>query len=273
MSSIARASGVVAARASVALLERLDAVVPWAAITDPGPGRPHNEDRWLTDDPHGVFALADGMGGYNAGEIASEIAVRTVVELVGALHEAGLPTDAALSRAVAAAHAGIVDFAHARPECLGMGTTVVAAVIDGARLTVAHVGDSRAYLMRGGVLRRITADHSVGQQMLDAGRLSDEQVRRLPARGILTRALGVESEPPQADLNALDWLPGDLLMLCSDGLTDSLDDAALAAVLGRSGLALADGVRELLAAALGAGCTDNVTILIAGGVRAPALNH
>jgi serine/threonine protein phosphatase PrpC len=273
MSSIAHGPEVVAARSSVALLERQDAIVPWAAVTDPGPARPHNEDRWQTDDAHGVFALADGMGGYSAGEVAGEIAVRTVAELVGALHEAGLPIRDALERAVAAAHAGIVEYAHARPECLGMGTTLVAAAIRDGRLTVAHVGDSRAYLMRGGQLRRITADHSIGQQMLEAGHLSQAQVRRLPARGILTRALGIESEPPLADVAVLDWIAGDVLLLCSDGLTDSLDDRALAEVLGRAGFGLADAARDLMAAALAAGCTDNVTVLIAGGARAAALNH
>jgi serine/threonine protein phosphatase PrpC len=273
MSSIVQGSEVLAARSQVALLERPDAAVPWAVVTDSGPARPHNEDRWRSDDAHGVFALADGMGGYNAGEIASEIAVRTVAELVGALHEAGLPTDGALARAVAVAHAGILDFARARPECLGMGTTLVAAAICDGQLTVAHVGDSRAYLMRAGVLRRITADHSIGQEMLLEGRMTAAQVRRLPARGILTRALGTDGEPPRADVALLDWLPGDLLMLCSDGLTDSLDDDRLAAVLGRPGVTRAGAAAELMAAALAAGCTDNITLLIAGGARAPVLNH
>jgi protein phosphatase len=273
MSSIVLGPEVLAARSQVALLERPDAVVPWVVVTDAGPSRPHNEDRWRTDDAHGVFALADGMGGYNAGELASEIAVRTVAELVGALHEAGLPTDDALERAVSVAHAGILDFAHARPECLGMGTTLVAAVICDGRLTVAHVGDSRAYLLRDGVLRRITADHSIGQKMLLEGRMTTAQIRRLPARGILTRALGIDADPPRADVALLDWLPDDLLLLCSDGLTDSLDDDHLAAVLARPGITRAGAAGELMAAALAAGCIDNITLLIAGGARVPGRDH
>ena len=260
-------------RASGAVVASADAPVPWALVTDPGPGRPHNEDRWRVDDASGVFVLADGMGGYNAGEVASEIATRTVAERVGALRAAGLPPADAMRRAVCAAHAGIVEFAHTRPECLGMATTLVAASIDGGRLTVAHVGDSRAYLYRDGVLRRLTRDHSIGQQMLDAGRMTASQVRRLPARGILTRALGIETEPPVADVATLDWRAGDLLLLCSDGLTDSLDDALIAAALEAPGAALPKLASELIVAALARGCTDDATVLLARGARAAPAGH
>jgi PPM family protein phosphatase len=273
MSGIGLGQAVVAARSSLALREHSGVPVPWAAVSDAGPTRPHNEDRWGIDDTCGVFALADGMGGYSAGEVASEIAVQTVTEGVGALRAAGLSTADALVRAVATAHAGIVDFARARPECLGMGTTLVAAVVADGRLTVVHVGDSRAYLFRAGSLRRLTSDHSIGQQMLDGGRLSEAQVRRLPARGILTRALGIEADPPVAALASLDWHAGDLLLLCSDGLTDSVDDRQLATTLLLHPRSLADGARDLIAAALGAGCTDNLTVLLAGGARAGTLEH
>lgn len=273
MSGIGLGQAVVAARSSLALRERSDVAVPWAVVSDPGPSRRHNEDRWRIDDTHGVFALADGMGGYSAGEVASEIAVQTVAEGVGALRAAGLSTADALLRAVATAHAGIVDVARTRPECLGMGTTVVAAVVARGRLTVVHVGDSRAYLLRAGSLRRLTSDHSIGQQMLDGGRLTEAQVRRLPARGILTRALGIDADPPVAALVSLDWHAGDLLLLCSDGLTDSVDDRQLGATLMQRSRSLAEGARDLIAAALGAGCTDNLTVLLAGGVRAGALDH
>jgi len=273
MSGIGHGHEVVATRSSVALISRPDARVPWAAVTDPGCARRHNEDRFQVDDTHGVFALADGMGGYNAGEVASELAVRTVAEAVGALHDAGLSSDDALDRAVLAAHAGIVEFAQSCPGCLGMGTTLVAAAIDGARLTVAHVGDSRAYRWRDGVLSRLTTDHSIGQQMLDTGRLTPELVRRLPARGILTRALGVEGDAPRADLAVLDWRAGDLLLLCSDGLTDSLDDAVVAQVLAAARAPLPLLARELIAASLAAGCSDNVTVLLAGGSPVGAGAH
>jgi protein phosphatase len=249
-----------------------DAPIAWAAASEGGPARRHNEDRWAADVAGGVFALADGMGGYNAGEVAAEIAVRTVAQGVTALREAGLSIADALARAVATAHAGIVDYARTRPECLGMATTLVAAAVDGDALTVVHVGDSRAYLLRDGVLRRLTADHSVGQQMLEAGRLTESQVRRMPSRGILTRALGIASEPPLVDVFRGDWRVGDLLLLCSDGLTDALDDAGIARAAAADS-PLHDRARALLAAALSQGGTDDSTVLLAGDLRAAAFSH
>ena len=257
----------------VAVAARPDAPLPWAMVTDAGPARRHNEDRWGVDDTHGIFVLADGMGGYNAGEVAAEIAVRTVAQGVGALRAAGLPTVDALMRAVASAHAGILEFAHARAGCLGMGTTVVAAAIDGRTLTIAHVGDSRAYVFRGGLLRRLTSDHSIGQQMLDTGRMNEAQVRRLPARGILTRALGIETESPEIAVAQHAWSDGDVLVLCTDGLTDALEDAAIVSVLGASDVTLATCARELVVAALARGCTDDTTVLLAGGLPAGAPRH
>jgi len=261
------------ALASLALVERAGAAVPWAALSVPGPGRGHNEDRWAVDDACSVFALGDGMGGYSAGEVASEIAVRTVSEMVGALREAGLGTEDALVRAFAAAHAGILDFAHSRPECLGMGTTLVVAAVTGERLRLAHVGDSRAYRLRGDALSRLTTDHSIGQQMIDAGRLADAQVRRLPARGILTRALGIGAEAPTPAVSVVDWRPDDLLLLYSDGLSDRLDDATLAWLLGQRDAGLGDLVQSLIAEALAAGGTDDVSALLAGGPRRGGGSH
>jgi protein phosphatase len=272
MAAILDAPRSLTALASVALVERADAALPWAALSLPGPGRDHNEDCWRVDDTRGLFALGDGMGGCMAGEVASEVAVRTVVERVGALLDARLAAADALVRATAAAHAGIVAFARTRSECLGMGTTLVAAAVRADRLTLAHVGDSRAYRLRGGKLKSLTADHSIGQQMVDAGRLSEAEVRRLPVRGILTRALGIGAASPVPTVTATDWLPGDLLMLCSDGLTDRLEDGAIAALLAgddaRAVQPLGVRAQALIAAALAAGCTDDVTVLLAGGASA-----
>lgn len=260
-------------RSSTAVVDRVDAPVPWAAVTDPGPRSAHNEDCWQVHDRRAVFALADGMGGHSAGEVAAGIAVRTVTDMTAALCDAGFAPADAMARAVASAHGGIRDFARARPECLGMGTTVVAAAVSGRHLVVAHVGDSRAYLFRAGRLRRLTSDHSIGQQMLDTGRLTEDQVRRLPARGILTRALGIEAEAPVAGIVEHDWAPGDRLLLCSDGLTDPLDDAAIAQVLERGADDLAGIALELIVAALLRGGTDNVTVLLAGGSVPTAIAH
>jgi protein phosphatase len=292
MSGIGHDHELVAARSSTALTGSPPACLapagmPWTALTDPGCARRHNEDRFRVDPRLGAYALADGMGGYNAGEVASGIAVSVFCEAVGALREAGLPLIDAMRGAIAAAHAGIVECVRARPECLGMGTTLVAAAIDGGRLTVAHVGDSRAYRWRDGALLALTVDHSIGQQMLDRGRMTASQVRRMPARGILTRALGVAGDAPCPDLASVDWRPGDLLMLCTDGLTDRLDDRAIGAALagsavpaGPAGSAGAVGpvgtaglaaiAHALIAAALSAGCADNVTVVLAGGPSPPA---
>ena len=270
-----------APRASVAVFERLDGPVPYVGISNPGPARAHNEDRWQVDEAHAVFVLADGMGGYNAGEVASEIAVRTVAELVGALRDSGLGDHDALVRAVAAAHANILEFAHARPECLGMGTTLVAAAFDEGGLTLAHVGDSRAYRLRDGQLERLTRDHSLGQQMLDSGGLTEAQLNRLPARGILTRVLGVEHETAQPDVARFDWRADDLLLLCTDGLSDSLDDAAIGRILAPTGhpgtpalpFPLSDVAQRLIASAQAGGGADDVTVLLAGGWHRGLANH
>lgn len=273
MSATGHSAFVVVTRSSSAVVERTDAGLPWAAVTDAGPCRAHNEDCWQVHDRLPVFALADGMGGYNAGEVAAEIAVRTVTDLTGALCDAGLGPSDAMVRAMASAHAGLRDFARSRPECLGMGTTLVAAAVLHDRLVVAHVGDSRAYRVRGGRLQRLTADHSIGQQMLDAGRLTEAQVRRLPARGILTRALGIEPQAPEIDVAEHDWLPGDRLLLCSDGLTDPLDDMSIAAVFARTDGGLGAIARALIVEALLRGGTDNVTALIAGAAPPSATAH
>jgi protein phosphatase len=273
MAAIFDASRGLTAPSSVALVERADTAVPWAALSVPGPCREHNEDCWCVDDARVVFALGDGMGGYSAGEVASEIAVRTVAEMAGALLDARLAAEDALVRATVAAHAGIIEFAHTRPECLGMATTVVAAVVSADRLTLAHVGDSRAYRLRGARLSRLTADHSIGQRMVEAGRVSEVQARRLPARGILTRALGIGAASPVPSVTSTDWRAGDLLLLCSDGLTDRLDDAAIAALLGRPDALLGERAQSLIAEALAAGGTDDVTVLLAGGPRGPRGAH
>jgi protein phosphatase len=153
-----------------------------------------------------------------------------------------------------------------------MGTTLVVAVIDHDLLSIAHVGDSRAYLLREGTLTQVTTDHSVAQQMLDAGEISLAQARRIIARACLTRAVGLRERPPQVQLSHVRWREGDRVLLCSDGLTDALDDdrlrdCLLRAVSGAAPAAdaAARAVHDLVEAALRAGCQDNVTVLLAGG--------
>jgi protein phosphatase len=243
-----------------------------AAASDAGRSRGHNEDSWCVDPATGLLAVADGMGGYNAGEVASSLAVQSVAaclrEDAAAVQGQGDDLDL-LARAVEAANAAILALAARRPECLGMGTTVVLARLAGPRLSYAHVGDSRLYLMRGDRLARLTRDHSVGQAMIDAGIAESAQLRRATLGGVLTRALGVE-RTVQADFGVVEIEPGDVLLLCSDGLTDLVTDEAIAACL-RRGSGAAGRAEALVRAALDAGGSDNVTAVVALPAEACAL--
>lgn len=241
--------------------------------TDCGPVRENNEDALLLDTEMLVFVVADGMGGHAAGEIASEMAVRTVHGiLVGAddpdetrLVRGDDVADAAdvmrerLRYAMNQASVQIRRMSEERPETRGMGTTVVVLVLDGGVAHLAHVGDSRAYLLRDGKLTRLTRDHTVVQQEIDAGRLTPELARVLPHRNILTQSVGFHGpvEPETAHRAAKG---GDVFVLCTDGLTDALDDEALTKVLaGRLPEEMADALTD---AALLAGAEDNVTVAV-----------
>ncbi len=235
----------------------------YAALSDTGLVRPHNEDRWGAVDDEGLFVVADGMGGYNAGEIAAELAVRTACERIRQTNGGAAVLNAAMQSALERCNHEIRVYAAAHPDCLGMGTTIIVCVIRGDRLHVAHIGDSRAYLLRDGLLRRVTRDHSIGQQITDSGALTEDQVRHLPGRGILTRALGVE-ESVASEINVFDWQPRDTLLLCSDGLTDVVPDQQIEQLLIASAAGGPDGqARVLVEAALKAGGCDNVTALVA----------
>lgn len=234
--------------------------------SDAGPVRPHNEDRWQASPGDGLYVVADGMGGYRAGEIAAEVAVATACRLLPGFLEQD-DAAAAMQRAFDACNREIRERAAGNPDCLGMGTTLVACLVRGSALYVAHIGDSRAYRMRDGQLHRLTRDHSIGQQVADSGMLTEAQVRQLPGRGILTRALGVE-QSVACDCAVFDWMPTDQLLLCSDGLSDRVADEAIGRLLLESGAAgpLAQA-EALVAEALRAGGCDNITALV---VRAAA---
>ncbi len=260
-------------------LERLsgDVRLVHAAVSESGPVRIHNEDRWQAVAQAGLFVVADGMGGYAAGEIAAEIAVQTACRLIPLSlptrlpreHAAGMSSrepqpgvEYALRLAHDTCNAQILEYAAGNPGCLGMGTTLVSCLIRDSRLHVAHVGDSRAYLLRDGMLKRLTRDHSVGQELLDGGSLSAAQLRHLPGRGILTRALGVEPTV-HSDCDSWDWRTDDTLLICTDGVADLVDDERIRQLLIG---AAADGAcaqaKALVAAALQAGGNDNATALV-----------
>lgn len=234
--------------------------------THPGLVRENNEDALAFDAASGVAVLADGMGGYNAGEMASAMAVTLIrADLAHwLLHEGAACSAAELERAVRQAvqkaNFGIYNAANGNPQFAGMGTTVVVAVLHGAQLVLAHVGDSRIYRFRHGALAQLTHDHSLLQEQLDAGLLTPEQARFATHKNLVTRALGVEPDV-QVDVQQLPLHEEDILLLCSDGLTDMLDDALIAATLAqpRSLQARADA---LIAQANEAGGRDNISALL-----------
>jgi protein phosphatase len=221
--------------------------------TDKGQLRANNEDAFLVDDAHGVFAVADGMGGHQGGEIAS----RTAIEALRAEHARGTGIDAAIvsaNRAVIARAAG-----HADLE--GMGTTMTAAAAaEGRRFVIGHVGDSRAYLLHEGSLRRITEDHSLVEEMVRDGRLTPEQAEAHPQRAIVTRALGLD-EDVDVDVYRVDVEPGDRMVLCSDGLTVMVRERDVERI-GRTEPDPQRAAELLVAAANEAGGEDNITVVV-----------
>ena len=238
----------------------------YCALTDVGCVRANNEDAVRVDEAHGIAVLADGMGGYNAGEVASAMAVEHIGGALAAwLDEAGKDATAhatlrAMEESTDQANRRIFESANTHPDYAGMGTTVVLALLRDAQLLVGHAGDSRAYRWREGALTQLTRDHSLLQEQLDAGLITPQQAAVSGYRSWVTRALGVEDtvllETGQHDLRA-----GDTILLCSDGLTEMVPDAALAAMLGEAA-PLPVLAQQLIDAAKAAGGRDNVSVIL-----------
>ena len=237
------------------------------AAIDKGRARDNNEDSVALDEDCALAVLADGMGGYNAGEVASGMATSFIrTELGRWLHQAGAEaSDAEVRRAmdicVDNANRAIFNAANADPKYAGMGTTLVVAVFRGPHLLVGHVGDSRAYRLRAGKLAQITRDHSLLQEQIDAGLISPEQAAFAAHKNLVTRAVGVE-DTVMLETHLHDVLPGDLYLLCSDGLSDMVDDGTLTQLL-KSHAVLADTGRALIDAANDAGGKDNISLVLA----------
>ena len=206
------------------------------ALTDTGRSRDNNEDALVFDEETGVAVLADGMGGYNAGEVASSMATTLIRDGICAwLRGAGALDDGAAVRQamedyVQDANLAIFQAANANPQYSGMGTTLVMAVFRDSMVHVGHVGDSRCYRLRGGVLQQITRDHSLLQEQLDAGLVTPEQALHSNIRNLVTRAVGVEAMT-LLEVNSFLIEPGDLYLLCSDGLSDMVQEAAIAKIV------------------------------------------
>ena len=236
------------------------------ARTDCGRVRSNNEDAVSVDAQANIAVLADGMGGYNAGEVAARMATGLIGSEMGrwlAPVEA-LPAGGDLRRALETcvdnANQAIYDAAHSHPEYAGMGTTLVAGVFSGERLVLAHVGDSRCYRLRAGVLQQLTRDHSWLQEQLDAGLLTPQQAAVSANRNLVTRALGVEPLV-RVEINEFKIEPHDLFLMCSDGLSEMLCADEIAALLA-TGASLEETTTRLIAAANANGGRDNISVLL-----------
>ena len=238
----------------------------FCAHTDAGRTRKNNEDSVVFDEATRLAVLADGMGGYNAGEVASGMATSFICsEMVRWLLEAGEQTHSgqvrrAIEICVHNANLSIFNAAGANPHYAGMGTTLVMGVFRGQKLLLGHVGDSRCYRLRGKKLAQITKDHSLLQEQMDAGLLTPAQAALSPNRNLVTRAMGVENSV-MLELHEHEVEPGDLYLMCSDGLSDMVDDAAIASTL-QAGLSLSQVAEELVDKANENGGRDNITVLL-----------
>ena len=239
----------------------------YAGLTDKGLLRENNEDALAIDPLQSIAVLADGMGGYNAGEIASAMAVTFVkAELSRWLQETAMRSRTrdirqAIEACVINANQSIYNAAKANPHFSGMGTTLVVGVFDQSRVLVANVGDSRCYMWRDHVLTQLTRDHSLLQEQLDAGLLTAEQAKVATHKNLVTRALGVE---PGVLVDVFEHvpMPGDVYLMCSDGLCDMVDDEDMAQILSDSG-SLTDQAHALIRAANDAGGRDNISVILA----------
>lgn len=239
--------------------------------TDPGRIRANNEDAYLLDDRLRLFAVADGVGGAEGGEVASRIAVETLGEAMPDLlgdrdrtPPAGRPSGegaelTALRSAVSFAHRNIRAAVGKQTGLAGMGTTLTALLLANKRAYVAHIGDSRAYHLRAGELTQITNDHSVVAEQVRAGRLTAGEAKTSPYRHVITRALGI-AEDAVPELAERTVQKNDSFLLCTDGLTEMVDDAEISAIL--SNTAPRDAVKKLIDAANSRGGVDNITVVV-----------
>ena len=237
-----------------------------AAVTDRGRKRTSNEDAFGFSVEHGVYVVCDGMGGAAAGEVASSLAVdETMRLLTNRSAENELTADA--EQAVSAANQAIFTRAERNPALNGMGTTLVALLVSESHAWMVNVGDSRGYRLRSSNphLEQITVDHSLVDEQVRMGQMSQVEALRSPLRNVITRALGTQSSVTP-DIFALEAEVGDLFLLCSDGLTRELSDTAIETIL-RSDVSLEELCARLVAAANQAGGNDNITCLL---VRASA---
>ena len=241
-------------------------------LTDVGLVRDQNEDAVASDLTIGLLILADGMGGYRAGEVASEIAVLTLTaEMTESLRNFdantiydgdAMPESEMLIDAVERANSAIFQVSHEQSQCAGMGTTLVAAVFSNNKLTVGHIGDSRMYRLRAQALTQLTEDHSLLQEQINAGLITKEQAKLSTNKNLVTRALGIE-EHVELEINEFSVEVNDCYLLCSDGLSDFIDDDVILNILLNANGDIDLAANLLVQAANGQGGCDNISVIIA----------
>lgn len=245
-------------------------ILEFSAQSDTGQVREHNEDAIIVCAEYGCVVLADGMGGYNAGEIASAMATQIVADYLCEkldtlwLRHVGIrakPLQRWMAEAISEANRQILESSLSNPECSGMGTTIVATCLFDHKILVAHVGDSRAYVFRQGKLVRLTHDHSVLQDQIDAGYISEEQARFSAVKNLITRAVGTQPDL-EAELHLYPADERDLFLICSDGLTDMLnhDEIERIIITNHDDLHLCSAA--LIAEANAAGGADNISVVL-----------
>ncbi len=251
--------------------EKLTLALEVAAQTDPGVVRSHNEDSIATREPVGLVVLADGMGGYNAGEVASGMATALLTSELEKLFIAQSPSQVgaggtafahtALTQEIARANGAIYQAARSQPQYSGMGTTLVTAVFHNNSVTVAHIGDSRMYRLRNEQFETITRDHSLLQEQIDAGLITKEQARLSQNKNLVTKALGVDPEV-EPSIQTLPVQIGDVYLLCSDGLNDMVEDDEIGMTLGMLAANLGLCATQLIQLANDNGGRDNVSVIL-----------
>lgn len=243
-----------------------------ASLSDPGMVRSHNEDSITSDASSGVVVLADGMGGYNAGEVASGIATSLLSESIRKAIEGQdlsqmVPGSGetlahrVLKEQIARANDAIYTTSQTQPQCAGMGTTLVVALFYNNRLTVAHIGDSRLYRLRDGQFSQVTRDHSLLQEQIDSGLISPEDAKYSQNKNLVTRALGIDPTV-EPEIRDYELSPGDIYLLCSDGLNDMVEDEDIGLALSMLGSNLSLAVAQLIQMANDNGGRDNVSVIL-----------
>ena len=249
----------------------LSQVLEISSATDPGMVRAHNEDSIASDAANGLVVLADGMGGYNAGEVASGMATTVITTEIAqvfasvqpyAIDENQKPVASRIVREqVLKANTSIYQAAQSQPQYSGMGTTLIVCLFYDNKVMVAHLGDSRVYRMRGDVFTQVTRDHSLLQEQIDAGLITAEQAKTAAHKNLVTKALGIDPTV-EPEIHEYDTQVGDVYLLCSDGLCDMVTDEDIGMTLSMLGANLKLATQQLVQMANDNGGRDNVSVIL-----------